>query len=84
MAQKKLFLYALEHFGDCVEWLNPIIELFYSSWSDSDEIEKLVHRKSRQVLFEIGEGLNVYEEAAVLNQTFANTFETWASHQVPT
>jgi hypothetical protein len=67
---------------DCAEWLTPIVEIFYSSWSDPEEIEKLQSRKNRQVLFETGEGLNVFEEEAVQNMTFAKTFEDWAKFQV--
>ena len=60
----------------------PIIELFFAPWSDQNILETISNRKNRQVLFESGEGLNVYEELVANNETFYEVFELWAKHNL--
>ncbi len=54
--------------------LSPIVELFFTPWNDKDALEGVSHRKNRQILFETGEGLNVYEELVASNAFYYHTF----------
>jgi len=54
------------------------VDLFFAPWNDKDALKKISNRNQRQVLFESGEGLNVYEEAVANNQIFFDTFNAWA------
>jgi hypothetical protein len=64
--------------------LSPVIELFFAPWSDKDILETISTRKNRQVLFESGEGLNVYEELVANNYVFYEVFSVWSKQNLPT
>jgi hypothetical protein len=62
--------------------LSPIVELFFTPWNDKDALERISVRKNRKVLFESGEGLNVYEEPVACNESYFDTFTVWAKHNL--
>lgn len=58
--------------------MESIVDLFFAHWNDKDALEKILSRNQRQVLFESGEGLNVYEEVVSNNKMYFDTFNVWA------
>ena len=63
--------------------LSPIIDLFFTPWNNKEVLDGISIRKSRQILFDTSEGLNVYEEPVAANELYFDTFSRYHSWDSP-
>jgi hypothetical protein len=60
---RKLVAFGLSNLSSsCVDWFTPAIDIAFLPWID-DAVEAIKEaKKTRQALFEVGDGVNVYAE----------------------
>ena len=63
--------------------LSPIIDLFFTPWNNKEVLDGISIRKSRQILFDTCEGLNVYEEPVAAGELYFDTFSRYQSWDSP-
>lgn len=85
-AVDKITLFGLDHFSECLEWFQPVKDVFFKPWNGANRtlvgpfdpvlyLEGVV--SGRHQLFESGEGLNVFADEAAMNNKYAGLIGGW-------